>query len=274
MVLGADPTMTQVRWANSVRYIAPTIEGFTAQFMYAAKQNSTTGTVSSTTGVAATTTSLGVGLNNQVGAQELGLKYANGPLTVGFATSKTSIDSFCPGPTTTTLVNADSKTNNPCYTTTTLSAQALMNGQDAKQTGLAANYALPNGLLFSGAYQKTTLGAITGTTFGNQSDRVASFYQVQYTTGANTLFVNTGSVKENATGILTTAQAQVGKFFGAGYNYALSKNTALVARYESFQDNVNILGGLNASKDYSQTTAITAGNTTRIRSQIGMHVAF
>jgi predicted porin len=276
MVIGADPTMTQVRWANSVRYIAPTIEGFTAQFIYAAKQNSTNGSVSSTSGVAATTTSYGVGLNNQVGAQELGLKYANGPLTVGFATSKTSLDSFCASPTMTALVNAPTAANNPCYVSSgQLAASApIMNGQDNKQTGLAASYALPSGLLFSGAYQKTTLGAITGTTFGNQSDRVASLYQVQYTTGANTLFVNTGSVKENATGIISTAQAQVGKFFGAGYNYALSKNTALVARYESFQDNVNILGGLNASKDYSQTTATTAGNTTRIRSQIGMHMAF
>jgi predicted porin len=273
-VIGADPTMTGVRWANSVRYIAPTIQGFTAQFIYAAKQNSTTGSVSSASGLAPTTTSLGVGLNNQLGAQELGLKYANGPLTVGFATSKTSLDSFCAAPTRTALVNAPTAADNPCYSATVLAAGApIMNGQDNKQTGLAASYALPSGLLFSGAYQKTTLGSINGTTFGNQSDRVASLYQVMYTTGANTLFVNTGSVKENATGIISTAQAQVGKFFGAGYNYALSKNTALVARYESFQDNVNILGGLNASKDYAQTTA-AAGNTTRIRSQVGMHMAF
>jgi predicted porin len=266
--------MTTVRWANSFRYIAPTVEGFTAQYIYAAKQNSTNGSVSATTGVAATTTSLGVGLNNQVGAQELGLKYANGPLTVGFATSKTSLDSFCAAPTKTALINAPDATNNPCYSATSLSGTVpIMNGQDNKQTGLAASYALPSGLLFSGAYQKTTLGQIVGTTFGNQSDRVANFYQVQYTTGMHTAFLNAGQVKENATGIISTAQGQVGKWFGAGYNYALSKNTAIVARYESFQDNVNILGGLNASKDYSQTTGVT-GNTTRIRSQVGLHMAF
>ena len=194
---------------------------------------------------------------------------------LGFATSKTSLDSFCAAPITTALVNAPTAANNPCYVNngSLATGSPIMNGQDNKQTGLAASYALPNGLLFSGAYQKTTLGQIVGTTFGNQSDRVANFYQVQYTTGMHTAFLNAGQVKENATGIISTAQGQVGKWFGAGYNYALSKNTALVARYESFQDNVNILGGLNASKDYAQTTGVT-GNTTRIRSQVGLHMAF
>jgi len=267
-VLGADPTMTKVRWANSLRYITPTMNGLTGSFIYAAKQNSTTGSIGAS-GVAATTQSFGVGLNNQVGAQELGLKYANGPLTVGFATSKTSLDSFCAAPTSTTLTNAPAATG-PCYTTGNLATgAAIMSGQDNKQTGLAASYALPNGLLLSGAYQKTTLGQVAGTTMGNQSDRVANYYQVQYTTGANIVFLNVGTVKENATGISSTYLGQSGKWFGAGYNYALSKNTAFVARWESFKDDSNVLG-LTATKDYTQTTATTSGNNTRVRSQIGM----
>ena len=278
-VLGADPTMTIVRWANSFRYISPTVNGFTGSYIYAFKQNSASVPVSANTGVAVTTTSLGVGLNNQVGAQEIGLKYANGPLTLGAVANKTSIDSFCSGPSTAGLLGystgaagSGSLTNNPCYSATTLAGTAaIMNGQDNKQTSFAASYALPSGLLFSGAMQKTQLGQVQGLTLGSQSDRTANFYNVQYTMGMSTFFANIGTVKENATN--STKVGLTGKWVGAGYNYALSKNTSLVARWESFRDDTNVLG-LTATTAYTSTQGQSTTDNTRIRSQIGLNMNF
>jgi len=139
MILGADPTLTATRWANSVRYISPTVNGFTGSYIQAFKQNSASVPVSSTSGVAVTTTSLGVGLNNQVGAQEIGLKYANGPLVAAFVANRTSLDSFCAAPTTAGGANASGSAgtaNNPCYvagaTGSLATGSAILNGQDNK----------------------------------------------------------------------------------------------------------------------------------------------
>jgi len=271
MVLGADPTLTAVRWANSVRYLSPTTNGFQASVIMAMKQNNASVPVSATSGVAVTTTSLGVGLNNQTGATELGLKYANGPLNVGFVSAKTSFDGFCAAPTTATI--AGTTVASPCYSATTLSTgSALSLSQDTKQNSLAASYDLGNGFLVSGAYQKTTLGAIGTAMTDNQSARNANFYNLQYTTGANTFFVSAGSVKETAA--LSSNNSKTSTFAGAGYNYALSKNTALVARWESFKDDIGIIGTLQASTAYTSTQGTTSTNNTRVRSMFGIHTAF
>jgi len=270
MVLGADPTLTTVRWANSFRYLFPTINGIQASVIMAMKQNNATVPVAAS-GVAVTTTSLGVGLNNQVGATEIGLKYANGPLNAGFVSSRTSIDSFCASPAATTATIAGTSQLSPCAAAN-LAAGVISTAQDNKQNSLAASYDLGNGLLVSGAYQKTTLGAIGTAMTDNQSARNANFYNVQYTMGANTFFVSVGAVKETAT--LNTANGKTSNFTGAGYNYALSKNTALVARWESFKDDIGIIGTLQASTAYTSTQGTTATNNTRVRSMFGIHSAF
>jgi hypothetical protein len=50
----------------------------------------------------------------------------------------------------------------PCYSATSFATTttAYSTAQDNKQNSLAASYDLGNGFLVSGAYQKTTLGAI------------------------------------------------------------------------------------------------------------------
>ena len=273
MILGADPTLAATRWANSVRYITPTVNGVTGSYIQAFKQNSTSGAVAAT-GVATTTTSLGVGLNNQLGAQEVGLKYANGPLTAAFVANRTSIDTFCSAPTSAAGTNSTfiSTASNPCYSATTLATgSAILSGSDNKQTSFAGSYDLGNGFLVSGAYQKTTLGQLQNTTNGDISARSATFYNLMYTTGPHTGFVSTGSTKETAAN--SSKNGMTGKFVGMGYNYALSKNTALTARYESFTDDGNVLG-LTGTTAYTQSTAVTPGNNTRIRSGLGMQINF
>jgi len=273
-VLGADPTMTAVRWANSFRYITPNMNGFEASLIYAAKQSQASVPVSAKSGVAVTTTSLGVGLNNQVGAQELGLKYAAGPMKVAYVGSKTSIDSFCAAPSTSAVVNmgAGSATTNPCYSATTLATgSAISTAQDNKQNGFFGSYDLGNGFLLSGALQKTTLGQVGALTNGNQSDRSAQFLNAQYTTGLHTVFVATGSVKENAAN--NANNGKTSKFTGMGYNYALSKTTSLVARYEQFDDQAQILP-LTGTTAYASTQVTDTTNFKRVRSMLGINVNF
>jgi len=274
MTLGADPSMSSVRWANSFRYLSPTIGGLQASFIYAAKQDSNSKAVSSATGVASTTTSLGVGLNNQIGAKELGLKYANGPLTLAGVYSQTSFAGFCASPTTTLTANSsNAANNNPCSGATLTTNAVADASQDTKQTSLAASYALPGGILLSGAMQNTTLGALGSASTTNVSDRKAYTYNAQWTTGANTLFVTVGNVKENAS--LSTKVGLQGKFFGMGYNYALSKNTSLVARYESFQDDTNVLGTKSSDVSaYTQVSGTVAADNKRIRSMVGINMNF
>ena len=277
MTLGADPSMASVRWANSFRYLSPTIGGVQASFIYAAKQDNGTGTISTKTGVASTTTSLGVGLNNQIGAKELGLKYANGPLTAAGVYAQTSVSNFCAAPTTTATANMATTTaagNNPCYVTNGTLATAVDQSQDAKQTSFAASYALPSGFLVSAAMQNTTLGALgSGSTVGDVSSRKATTYNLQYESGVHKVFTTLGYVKEGATA--SSKNAYTGKFVGLGYNYALSKNTSLVARYESFQDDTNVLqlksGDVSA---YTQTQGTVAADTKRIRSMLGINMNF
>jgi hypothetical protein len=114
------------------------------------------------------------------------------------------------------------------------------------------------------------LGQVGALTNGNQSDRSATLLSAQYTTGANTFFVTSGSVKENAANNQYTGNTT--KFTGLGYNYALSKTTALVARYESLDDQARILP-LTATTAYSSLQG-TDSSTKRTRSMLGLHMAF
>ena len=272
-VLGADPTLTVVRWANSFRYLTPTINGLQASFIYAAKQENGTPTVKANQ-VDATTTSLGLGLNNQVGAKEFGLKYAQGPLTLAAVTARTSLNNFCATGTLTATPNtsAVSAANNPCGGAAALTAGAAVDAsQDNKQNSLAASYNLGNGFLVSGALQKTTLGNLGSASTVNLSERSANFLNAQYTTGPHTVFVSTGGVKESAA--TSTKNGQKSSFMGLGYNYALSKTTSLVARYEEFDDKANVLG-LTGTTAYSQTQGTDAANFKRVRSMLGLNMNF
>ena len=278
-LIGADPTQTKVRWENSFRYISPTIQGFTGSYIYAPKQTNGTPTSVTANGVSGTTTSLGLGLQNQVGAQELGLKYANGPLTVAFVANKTSLPSFCSSTTATNATaypgaaSATAALSSPCATGAVMTS-VIDKSQDNKQTGLAASYALPSGWLLSAAMQKTQLGGIGTAATGPVSDRSSVLYNAMYTSGVHTTFVQMGNVKEGAANN-TVYNGLKSNYFSVGYNYALSKNTALVARYESFEDKAGVLKQMYPSDGiYSQTAGTVTGNVTRIRSMFGIHSAF
>ena len=125
----------------------------------------------------------------------------------------------------------------------------------------------------SGGIQNTTLGALGALSTNNISNRAARYLNAQYTSGVHTVFASYGYVKENES--TNTGSGKTSVFNGFGYNYALSKNTALVARYEQFDDKANVLTTVLGSPNaYSQTQGTDANTFKRVRSMFGIHAAF
>lgn len=267
-IIGADPTLSIVRWGNSLRYITPSFNGLTGQIGYARKQTNQANTFGSS-GVASTTPNMGVGQLDQIGATELSLKYVNGPMTLGFVNTKTDTvgASFCATLTNTASPFQAAGQNQPCYTTAATTATkgaTIGNGYEATQNSFAAKYELSSALTLSGAYQATTLGGIGAST--DQSDRKAWMGTATYVTGAHTMFVSYGSAKENAAA--NTYNGKKTTMTGLGYNYALSKRTALVARYESLTDDAGII-----APSYVASTVNLLGTDSsnkRVRSMFGI----
>jgi hypothetical protein len=78
-------------------------------------------------------------------------------------------------------------------------------------------------------------------------------------------------VKENATA--NKYNGNTSKFMGVGYNYALSKMTSLVARYEKFDDQARILP-LTGTTAYTSTQGASTTDLNRVRSMIGINHNF
>lgn len=191
------PSASPVRHDNAVRYTSPSYKGFTGEYYFVKKNANATATTFSTTFGAYDTTGIG----------ELTLKYNNGPLNVAFA----------------------SQTQNATGTNAAIATKGTLNS-------LGANY---------------TVGAVTGyffnqtakdnaATAGAKLDRKTSIFGVKYATGNHSFMIQSGQAKLNASNQTSTATFQVEgektTFTGLGYDYALSKRTAVYFRSESIND--------------------------------------
>jgi len=200
VIIGADPTMSVVRWSNSAQYTTPTFSGFNASVIYAAKQSNNT-----ITGGTNNNFTEAMGRYNVLGATELTLRYANGPLNAIAVMQQTDATSAVTG----------------------------LNGTKMKMNSLGANYA------FGAA--KVTAGYQTNKADDGTIDRKAFNLGGFYTMGATTVFVQYGENKENGT-ISSSAYAGLKtKMTAVGADYALSKTTKLYARYEDVKDAAGIL---------------------------------
>jgi predicted porin len=95
-------------------------------------------------------------------------------------------------------------------------------------------------------------------------DRTASSYSVAYTMGQHVFTASTGSASNNIVGASNTGKS---KLSAVGYDYNLSKMTAVYARYESIKDE----GGIITAN--SQQDAVT-GEKTRTRTAVGLRIGF
>ena len=239
-----------VRWQNSMRYDTPDFNGFSGSLVYSAKNDQQKAT---------TSLALSGNLNNQWSGrdegQEIGLNYVNGPLAVRYAGIRMKQYSSVLG------------TVDP-YTTSVVINPANP-GAAFKIDSLSAKYSgVVPGLNLSYFYQKVSSDALTvanaaGTaastsTFDRTTNGVAASYAI---TPALTAMVNYQQVK-NGDAAVSTGTARPGEkatVTGLGLDYALSKRTALYARYERDADSATAKFRSISSANYSGTgTTYTA----------------
>lgn len=205
--------VSAVRAENAVKYVSPSFSGLTVSLYKSNKQTK------SGTGVATDTNfSTSLGAYDQIGTQEVGVNYANGPLAASFSSLKQDSKNVGAG-TTDSTVNT-----------------------------LGANYAFGAAKVF-GLYQ---------TNKNNTNTVDNKYYAISgtYAMGATTLMASFGEL-ENKAGLKS-------KLSALGADYALSKRTALYARYESINDKAGVVA----------VTGFTPTNDKRTRTAIGVRHSF
>jgi predicted porin len=231
-----------VRFDNAIKYITPTISGVTGGFYYVKKNAAPTG------GTAATSSTISqaydfttnVGAFDYAGVQELSVKYANGPLNAIFVNQKTD------------AVDIAGLTGAAGFTKRNLNT-------------LGVNYTMGavTGYLHNQTFKAETSAGVTA------AETSFTALGAKYVTGSHTFMAQTGSYKFKATNSTTAATiALVGKdskLTAVGYDYNLSKTSAVYARYESINDEAGAI---------TKVPTIDGADTKRTRTALGLRVAF
>lgn len=253
-----------VRFQNSLRYDTPTFSGFSASLVYSPENDK-----QRNVGNVGMTGNLQNQTSGRDGAQELGLAYANGPLTVRYANLVVKQNASLVGFT---------GTANGVYDNMTLRTPANLGAQFKLDT-LSVKYsnALP-GLNLSYFYQKASSdtlsavksdGSLGSQKFDRETNGVAAAYAI---TPALTAMVNYQTVKNGANAAITTGAAVAGlkaTVTGLGLDYALSKRTTAYVRYERDADSAAGFRSL-ANSGYTAAT----GNTTYTATAVGLRHTF
>ena len=215
------------RFNNSVDYTSPTINGFTARAQFAPSVNKTGfGAEDACTAAAcAATTNVAPG-GNRAGATDLSLAYNKGPLNAVVAQQTVKIGSG------------------------DVSALVAPNHQSAANTSykitiLSANYQMGAARLFASTWTEKM-----GTTFDAQSYSLGANYVIGAYTFAASMANNNDKTATNADR----------KIMGLGVDYALSKRSALYARYESRDANKNVSADTSAA-GVTKTTHVGVRHT-------------
>lgn len=204
-----------VRADNAIKYVSPSFSGLTVSLY---KSNKQTKAVDSTS-VEQTSYSTSLGAYDQIGTQEVGVNYANGPLAASFSSLKQDSKNVGTG-TTDSTVNT-----------------------------LGANYAFGAAKVF-GLYQ-------TNKKSDNSVDNKYYAISGTYAMGATTLMASVGELENKA--------GSKSKLTALGADYALSKRTALYARYEAIDDKAGVA---------ANPGTLTGTNDKRTRTAFGLRHAF
>ncbi|CAN1551193.1 OmpC Outer membrane protein (porin) [Burkholderiaceae bacterium] len=197
---------SSVRAENAVRIVTPAFSGITASLYKSNKQSkAAAGTASATTGLVPQPNAFSgsIGAYDQVGTQEIGLNYANGPIAASYSSLKQDFIGI-------SGVNSSS---------------GAAGGTESTVNTLGANYTM-------GAAKFFVLNQ-TNKTNTNSVNNKATTLSATYTMGNIVLMGQTGSLK-NAAGVKSN-------FTGYGADYNLSKTTAVYLRAESIDDKANAM---------------------------------
>ena len=197
-----------VRFDNSVRYITPSFNGFSAAVLNVQKQTKANSSNFS-----------GLGAYDYAGVQEFSLRYNQGPINAIFASTKQDA--------TGVSVTAFTAGTAPAFGTSATVDSTVAN---ATTQTLGANYTMGDWKFFL-LNQTAKNSLVAG---GTNLDRTATTVSVAYTMGANRFNVQVGNAKNNISGLKSDLVA-------LGYDYDLSKTTSLYARYETIKDTAGIV---------------------------------
>jgi len=225
-----------VRADNSFQYASPTFGGGFGLNTIVRKQQAITGTNSALSNTA-------LGSQAQAGVVELALTYNAGPLNAIF-----------------TRISQDA--SNIAAVTSGSGAVAIpATAGKGQYTGLAANYNMGAATVYGG-YQLNKAAPFGG---ANVLDRQTVTVAVQYVAGVHTF---AGAYQRASTNLAIAAPATTtgSSLIGLGYEYALSKTTALTARYERIGDGANLA-------TIAPFTAVN-GAVDRTRMGVGLRVGF
>jgi predicted porin len=224
-----------VRNDNTFAYDTPNFGGFTGTWL--ARKAQTTASLLGNTNYSSS-----LGAQQQSAVSELALAYNAGPLNAILGRSTEDA----------TVVNA---------ITAGTGVAAL--GNKGTLTSLAANYNMGATTFYAG-YQGQKSVSAAGVA---QRDTTAFNIAAKYVMGVNTFMVNMGRLS-GATNKDTIGTSTSASLVGLGYEYALAKNAALVARYERIADTAAL--GVAATTGYN----VVAGNTDRTRMGVGLRYNF
>ena len=206
-----------VRFLNSLRYDSPVFGGFSFSYLVSAKNDKQS--LGGTTGLLGNQNNI---TNGRDEVSELGLTYAQGPLTVRYADL---------------TVKQWGKISNSTDNFTTAPTWQTVDGDKFRLKTLSAKYEF-NAQLTAGAFFQTTnsdpLTTATSTTkvYDRNSQGISAAYAV---TPTMKLMINVASVKTGADENVGTANKTT-NITGLGADYALSKRTNLYFRSETNKD--------------------------------------
>jgi len=203
VVQGSTGTNTYTRFENSVVYMTPSFNGFSARFQTALGNDSQYG---ATTGVTL----------RRSGVREVGLSYAAGPLTVNVAQLEVKASSSEAAATTTAPAGSD-------ITTKTTTASVGYNLGVARLGAGVSNISNNAGALSGSGNGSSTTGA---------TETKSYILTATVPMGAARLMANIGQRKTDKSPI-TVLEGQKTTFTGLAAEYDLSKRTFVYARYQA-----------------------------------------
>ncbi len=242
MYINDAQATSQVRAENAVKYVSPSFSGLTVSLYKSNKQDKAQTVAASGTSVTGLITqpntfSTSLGAYDQVGTQEIGANYANGPLAASFSQIKQDFKGISAAGSSSAAAGSTINTINT----------------------LGANYTLGAAKVF-GLYQthKTDTGTADFKTYS---------FSGTYTMGAVVLMAQAGQLK-NIAGLKSN-------LLGLGADYNLSKRTAVYFRAESIQDDANAMNAaVNGAAIVGATAAQTGSNAKFARTAVGIRHAF
>lgn len=224
VVQGSTGTNTFTRFENSVAYMTPSFNGFSARFQTVLGNDSQYG---ATTGVTL----------RRSGMQELGLSYAAGPLSVNFA-------------------QLEVKTSPNEATSTAATSLAVGANVTTKTTTASVGYNMGVVRLGAAISNIKNDGGVTGTGLSGATETKSHLLTATMPMGASRLMVSIGERKTDASPV-TALEGKKTTFTGLAAEHDLSKRTFVYARYQAGK-----AGDANAASIVVNGAAGSAGQLT------------